>query len=87
MLTLCSLSPFTIGSGLEVEEPGQSSSSGAMGALWDSATTATSHRTTGRGGRTVLTLAGLGKEGDVPETPGSHRTVNSGWPLSVRREN
>ena len=86
MLTLSSLSPFTIASGLEAEEE-VGHSTGVMEARWDSPTTATAQWTTWVAGRTVLMLAGLGKVGDVPGTPGSHRTVTSGWPLSVRREN
>ena len=66
------------------EEVGHST--GVMEARWDSPTTATTHRTTGGAGKTVWMLAGLGKVGDVPGTPGSPRTVTSGWPLSVRRE-
>ena len=86
MLTLSSLSPFTIGSGLEAEEELAGHSTGVMEARLDSPTTATAQWTTWGAGRTVLMLAGLGKVGNVPGTPGSPRTVTSGWPLSVRRE-
>ena len=85
MLTLSSLSPFTIGSGLEAgEEVGHST--GVMEARWVSPTTATTHRTTGGAGRTVLMLAGLGKVGDVPEIPGSHSVVISGCHLFAKNK-